>query len=52
MTRTFIQTLDFVQRETIYLVTVYPKNEKDDLSREKCREICKMIRMLERQNGE
>lgn len=44
--------VDFVQRETIYLVTAYPKNEKDDLSREECREICKMIRMLERQNGE
>ena len=44
--------VDFVQRETVYLVTAYPKNEKDDLSREECREIRRMIQMLERQNGE
>ena len=40
--------VDFVLQETVYLITAYPKSEKDNLSREECREIRRMIEMLER----
>lgn len=39
--------VDFVIRETIYLITVYPKNEKDNLSKAERNEIRKMIALLE-----
>jgi hypothetical protein len=39
--------VDFVWNETIYLITVYPKNEKDNLSRAERNEIKKMISLLE-----
>lgn len=39
--------VDFVMKETIYLITVYPKKEKDDLSQAECNEIKKMIVLLE-----
>ena len=39
--------VDFVLQETIYLITVYPKNEKDNLSKAECNEIKKMIEQLE-----
>lgn len=40
--------VDFVIQETIYLITVYPKNEKDNLSKAERNEIKKMITLLER----
>ena len=43
--------VDFAQQETVYLITAYPKNEKDNLSREECREIRRMIQILEHRNG-
>lgn len=39
--------VDFVIKETIYLITVYPKNEKDNLSMEERRAIKKLIDELE-----
>lgn len=39
--------VDFVMEETIYLITVYPKNEKDNLSHNERNEIKKMIMLLE-----
>lgn len=39
--------VDFVFVETIYLITVYPKNEKDNLSKTECNEIKKGIEVLE-----
>lgn len=39
--------VDFVIYETIYLITVYPKNKKDNLSREERNEIKKLIQLLE-----
>lgn len=38
--------VDFLVEETIYLITVYPKNEKDNLSDAECHEIKKMIELL------
>lgn len=38
--------VDFVIEETIYLITVYPKNEKDNLSKEECNEIKQLIQYL------
>lgn len=38
--------VDFFVEETIYLITVYPKGEKDNLSDEECNEIKKMIGLL------
>jgi hypothetical protein len=35
-------------KETIYLITVYPKSEKDNLSKAERNEIKKMIALLER----
>lgn len=40
--------VDFIIQETIYLITVYPKNEKDNLSKAERNEIKKMITLLER----
>lgn len=39
--------VDFAEKETVYLITIYPKNEKDNLTRAECNNICKMIHMLE-----
>ena len=39
--------VDFVLLETIYLITVYSKQEKDDLSKKECRQIGYMITQLE-----
>lgn len=39
--------VDFVFAETIYLITVYPKNEKDNLSKAERNEIKKAIEILE-----
>ena len=39
--------VDFLAKETIYLITVYPKNEKDNLSKAECNAIKKMILQLE-----
>lgn len=38
--------VDFVVAETIYLITAYPKNKKDNLSAAECREIRKVIDAL------
>lgn len=40
--------VDFVVKETVYLITVYPKNEKDNLSKAECNNIKKLIGILER----
>jgi hypothetical protein len=34
--------------ETIYLITVYAKNEKDNLSKAECNQIKAMIDLLEK----
>jgi hypothetical protein len=39
--------VDFTVYETIYLITAYPKNEKDNLSKTKRNTIAKMIIRLE-----
>lgn len=39
--------VDFVIYETVYLITVYPKSEKDNLSKAERNEIKKMIDLLE-----
>ena len=40
--------VDFVVKETIYLITVYSKNQKDNLSKEEKNEIRKLIDVLEK----
>ena len=40
--------VNFLALETIYLVTVYPKNEKDNLTKEECNMIRNMIAELEK----
>lgn len=40
--------VDFVIKETIYLITVYSKNEKDNLSKDEKNEIRKLIDVLEK----
>lgn len=39
--------VDFVMKETIYLITVYPKSEKDNLSQAEKNQIKKLISILE-----
>jgi len=39
--------VDFTVHETVYLITVYPKSEKDNLSKAERNEIAKMIVRLE-----
>ena len=39
--------VDFAPYKAIYLITVYPKNEKDNLTKEECNEIKKLIELLE-----
>mgnify|MGYP002794142336 CR=1 FL=1 len=39
--------VDFIMHETVYLITVYPKSEKDNLSMTEKKEIKKMIELLE-----
>lgn len=39
--------VDFVVKETIYLITAYPKSEKDNLSKAECNQIKKLIDILE-----
>jgi hypothetical protein len=40
--------VDFTAHETVYLITAYPKNEKDNLSKAERNAIAKMIVRLER----
>ncbi|MEA4866702.1 MAG: type II toxin-antitoxin system RelE/ParE family toxin [Sphaerochaeta sp.] len=40
--------VDFTVYETIYLITAYPKSEKDNLSAEERKEIAKVIAFLEK----
>ncbi|MCD7739680.1 MAG: type II toxin-antitoxin system RelE/ParE family toxin [Lachnospiraceae bacterium] len=40
--------VDFVVEEVIYLITVYPKNEKDNLSQAERNEIRKVIEAIRR----
>ena len=40
--------VDFAEKEIIYLITVYSKNEKDNLTKEECNQIRKMIEILEK----
>lgn len=39
--------VDFAPYKVIYLITVYPKNERDNLTKEECSEIKKLIEILE-----
>ena len=41
--------VDYVIYETVYLITVYSKNEKDNLSDAECNDIKKIIGALEKQ---
>ena len=43
--------VDFVFAETVYLITVYPKNEKDNLSKDERNEIKKLIEALKKSLG-
>lgn len=38
--------VDFVVEKVIYLITVYPKNQKDNLTQTECNNIKKMIQQL------
>lgn len=40
--------MDFTEIETVYLITIYPKSKKDNLSQEERNNIKNMIRILER----
>lgn len=40
--------VDFLLMETVYLITIYPKNEKDNLTKAECNNIKKMIDALEK----
>ena len=40
--------VDFVMKETVYLITAYSKNEKENLTRSQCNDIKKMIEKLEK----
>jgi hypothetical protein len=44
--------VDFTVHEAVYLITAYPKNEKDDLTRTEREEIAKVIVRLEHGLGE
>lgn len=39
--------VDFTEKETVYLITIYPKNKKDNLSQEERNNIKKVIHILE-----
>ena len=39
--------VDFSEKSTVYLITVYSKKEKDNLTREECNKIKKLIEILE-----
>ena len=39
--------VDFTEQETIYLITVYGKSEKDNLTQTECRDIKLLIDVLE-----
>ena len=43
--------VDFLINETVYLITVYPKSEKDNLSKAERNEIKKFIDILEKRLG-
>ncbi len=43
--------VDFVFAETVYLITVYGKNEKDNLSKEERNDVKKAIETLKRNLG-
>lgn len=40
--------VDFLLKETVYLITVYQKTEKDNLTKSECNNIRKMINVLEK----
>lgn len=44
--------VDFVVQKAIYLITVYPKSEKDNLTKKECSNIKKSIELLERSLNE
>lgn len=39
--------VDFLVFNTVYLITAYAKNEKDNLTQKECNEVKKLISMLE-----
>ena len=41
--------IDFEVYEKIFLITAYPKNEKDNLTKSECNEIRQLIGILEEQ---
>lgn len=40
--------VDFLMYDTVYLITAYAKNEKENLTRAECNEIKKLINILEK----
>ena len=40
--------VDFLLKETVYLITIYPKKEKDNFTKFECNNIKKMINILEK----
>lgn len=40
--------VDFTIQETVYLITIYPKSKKDNLSKAERNEVKKLIEMLEK----
>ena len=43
--------VDFVSYETVYLMTVYQKKDKENLSKKECNEIRKIIDIIEHELG-
>lgn len=39
--------VDFMTKAVVYLITIYPKNEKDNLTRAECNNIKRLIDVLE-----
>lgn len=44
--------IDFMEQKVIYLITVYPKNQKDNLTKAERNQIKKMIAILEQSLGQ
>ena len=44
--------VDFLLYQTVYLIYAYPKNEKENLTKEECNQIKKMIDAIEKALGQ
>ena len=49
MKRILVCYVDFAVFETVYLMTVYQKNEKTNLSKQECNDIKKIIEQIEKE---